>query len=221
MRKKNEVFKILFSIVFIGLAILKISFDWFNTRIDITIIGLVLLAFLPWLSEYLKSIEAFGIKAEFPSDLEKEKIDKEANKVIEDNKELINESKSIEITKNINKISEIKMIDTINSIDDPVEKMVLIRYETEKGLRDICNKAFNEKVYFKNIRSMADELYEDNIIASEVKNLIYDLMPILNKAVHADTSIKDYNDIKWIIDKGMLILDYLNMVQNNLKNNKK
>ncbi len=221
MRKKNELFKLLFSIVFIGLAILKIFFDWFNTRIDITVISLVLLAFLPWLSEYLKSIEAFGIKAEFPSDLEKEKIDKEANKVIEDNKELINESKSIEITKNINKISEIKMIDTINSIDDPVEKMVLIRYETEKSLRDICNKAFNEKVYFKNIRSMADELYEDNIIASEVRNLIYDLMPILNKAVHADISIKDYNDIKWVIDKGMLILDYLNMVQNNLKNNKK
>ena len=68
MRKKNELFKLLFSIVFIGLAILKIFFDWFNTRIDITVISLVLLAFLPWLSEYLKSIEAFGIKAEFPSD---------------------------------------------------------------------------------------------------------------------------------------------------------
>lgn len=221
MRKSKANFKILFSFVFIVLAILKILSNWFNARIDITIISLVLLAFLPWLSDYLRSIEAFGVKAEFVSESEKKKLDKEANKVIEDNKNIINENKSIEITKNVNNISDEKMIDTINNIDAPLEKMVLIRHEIEKCLRDICNRTFGNKTYFKNIRSMADELYENDIILLEVRNLIYDLIPILNKAVHADISIKEYGDIKWVIDKGMLIVNYLNMVQNKAKQNKK
>lgn len=222
MDRKKIIFKIIFSFVFVGLVILKLVSEWFNTRIDMTIISLIIISFFPWISEYLKSIEAFGVKAEFISESKKEKIDKEANKVIKDNKDIMtSKNASIEITKNINNLPDVKMMDTLNNIEDPLEKMVLIRYEIEKILRDICSKNFDNGTYFKNIRSMTDVLCKKNIIVSGARNLILDLIPFLNKAVHADVTIKEYNNVKWVIEKGMLIIAYLNMVQDELKINKK
>lgn len=219
--KNRIIFKTVFSSFFFIIAILKVSWEWFYYRMDITFVGIILIAFLPWFSEYLKSIEAFGVKAEFISDKEKEKIDKEANRIIENNQNITKEYKNINIIKNVNKIPrQEKITYTINSIEDPIERLVLIRHEIEKYLRNICEAYFNSYIYFKNIKSMADELYEDNIISPEVRNLIFDLMPVLNRAVHADLKIKEYDNIKWVEEKGILVIIYLEMILEK-KDNKK
>lgn len=218
---KKTLFKIIFSLIFVAIAVLKLFNVWFDARIDMTFLGLIIISLLPWMSGYFKSIEAFGVKAEFISDSKKEELDKEADKVIKSNEIMINKSENIEITKNFNAISNSKVSDVLNYTNNPLEKMVLIRYEIEKALRQICDIKFGDRKNFKSIKIITDELCRKNVIEKEVRNLILDLIPMLNKAVHSDLSIKEYDDVLWVIDKGMLIIAYLNTVQDSIKINTK
>ena len=60
---------------------LMIFFNWFRNRINSTIIILLIIAFIPWLVNYIKSLEAFGMKVDLLSNEKKDKIDEEIEKI--------------------------------------------------------------------------------------------------------------------------------------------
>ena len=79
----DKRFKIFFSFTFILLGILRIASNWFQKRIDTTVIALFLIAFIPWFVKYLKSLEAFGTKASFEIPEEKKKEVDKATETLE------------------------------------------------------------------------------------------------------------------------------------------
>ena len=212
IKHKVIIGKIIFSLIFVGIALLKLFNKWFDSKADITFLGIIIIALLPWLSGYLKSIEAFGVKAEFLPNSKKEELDKEADKIIKSKENITNDNESTK-TKNELEVN-IGTDDIINSTNDPLEKLVLIRYEIEKSLREIYISKYGNEKYLNNIRKLSDELCRKEIIDKSVRNLIFDLLPVLNKAVHSEISIKEYDNVLWIVDKGILIIDYLNTIKN-------
>ena len=75
MRKGSFWFKIIFSTFFFILAIVIILFDWAKENITGMVITLFIVAFLPWIIKYVKSVDAFGVKVELVSEQQKKKID--------------------------------------------------------------------------------------------------------------------------------------------------
>lgn len=211
---KDNVFKFIFSGTFITLAILMICFEWFKSRIDVTIIALFVIAFLPWLAKYVKSLEAFGIKTELVSSDKKEEIEKNSSKLNIEEKEIIKTDVKIDKTKPIGSEENPFVIESINSIQqskDIIEKLVLIRYGIEKELKTLCKN--NNLQYSKqSIRNIVEILRKNIILKDNVCNLILDLLPILNKAVHSDISNINEEDLQWVIDKGIAILIYLEII---------
>ena len=118
-----------------------ICFDWFRERIDATVITLFVIAFLPWLAKYVKSLEAFGIKTELVSSDKKEEMEQNSSKLNVEEKEVIKTDIKIDKTKPIGSEENPFVIESINSIHeskDIVEKLVLIRYGIEKELKLLC-----------------------------------------------------------------------------------
>lgn len=211
---KDNYFKFFFSGTFIILAILMICFDWFRERIDATVITLFVIAFLPWLAKYVKSLEAFGIKTELVSSDKKEEMEQNSSKLNVDEKEVIKTDIKIDKTKPIGSEENPFVVESINSIQeskDIVEKLVLIRYGIEKELKLLC-KNNNLQYSRQSIRNIVDILRKNNILKNNACNLILDLLPILNKAVHSDISNINEDDLQWVIDKGVAILIYLEII---------
>lgn len=214
---RNNIFKFIFSGTFILLALLMIFFDWFKSRIDVTVITLFVIAFLPWLVRYVKTFEGFGIKTELIADEKKEEIDKEIDKLsIKKSKDDNILDKDFIIDKNAPIGSEknpllIESIDAIVKTVNPIEKMVLIRYEIEKELKILCriNNLYTSQ---RSIRQMIKDLRENKILDRDVANLLFDILPILNKAVHADIDNVDYSDLEWIIEKGCALVMHLEII---------
>lgn len=211
---KDNYFKFFFSGTFIILAILMICFDWFRERIDATVITLFVIAFLPWLAKYVKSLEAFGIKTELVSSDKKEEMEQNSSKLNVEEKEVIKTNIKIDKTKPIGSEENPFVIESINSIHeskDIIEKLVLIRYGIERELKTLCKN--NNLQYSKqSIRSIIDMLRRNNVLKHNACNLILDLLPILNKAVHSDISNINEDDLQWVIDKGVAILIYLEII---------
>lgn len=214
---KNNVFKYVFSGIFLLIAILMIFFDWFKNRIDSTIIILILIAFIPWLVNYIKSLEAFGMKVDLLSPEKKDKIEEEMENIpkevikeenIIDNNIKIDKSKPIGSKKNP---LLIESMDVIARTNDPIKKMVLIRYEIEKELKILC-RVNNIQTYQQTIRQMTEELRKNKVLDNSVANLILDVVPILNKAVHSEIKNTDTNDLDWIIDKGSKLVMHLEII---------
>ena len=214
---KDNIFKVIFSSTFIILAILMICFDWFKSRIDGTVIALFVIAFLPWLAKYVKSLEAFGIKTELVDSREKEKINREMDNIT---KEVIDEDKMIDKKIKINKNEPlgseknpiiIESIESISRTNDPVEKMMLIRYELEKKIKALC-RINNIQTYNQSIRYIVEKLRKEKIIKNNVANLILDLLPMLNRAVHSEIYNVNYKDLEWIINKGSDLITYLEII---------
>ena len=211
---KDDFFKFIFSGTFIVLAILTICFDWFKSRIDGTIIVLFIIAFLPWLAKYVKSLEVFGIKTELVPLDKKEEIEENSSKLYTDEKEIIKTEVKIDKTKPIGSKENPIVIKSINSIHeskDMIEKLVLIRYNIEKELKTIC-KNNNLPYSIQSIKHIIETLRKNKILKNNACNLILDLLPILNQAVHSDISNINEDDLQWVIDKGITVLIYLEVI---------
>ena len=197
----DKKFKLFFSFTFILLGILRIASNWFQKRIDTTVIALFLIAFIPWFVKYLKSLEAFGIKASFEIPEEKKKeVDKATEKL--ENKAKRSKRK-IAVLENENDI-----INDIYELSDETTRLVLIRYEIEKELKNLCNK--NGIDSFKmNIRYLVNRLQEEKVISNDAANLILDILPILNSAVHPNTINIRPEDFEWVNEKGIKLILYL------------
>lgn len=209
---KKNIFKIIFSIIFFIFAILYLFSKYFNSRIDTIFIFLMLLGFLPWLAKYIKSIEAFGIKSELVSDDKKEKIDEELSEIHSDSvdgNEFANYRNNV-INNNLNNIFD---YNSLVSVTDSISKLVLCRVEIENKLKLICKNngiSYNKK---DSLRSIVYLLRKKEVLVRDVANVMLDLLPILNDAVHSNVN-SNYSDLEWVIDKCEYIIDYLNFLLN-------
>lgn len=198
-------FKIIFSCTFIILGILKISNDWFQKRIDATVIAIFLISFLPWIARYLKSLEAFGVKADFAiPDNKKKKVEETIEKIENKPKNNIN----------IN-INENEVINDIYELSDKNTRLVLIRYEIEKQLKVLCNKNGIDS-FRMSIKYLVDNLRQKKVITSDMANLILDILPILNNAVHSNNFTIYPNDFEWVNEKGIKLIVYLKLLSKEI-----
>ena len=212
MRKGSFWFKIIFSTFFFILAIVIILFDWAKENITGMVITLFIIAFLPWIIKYVKSVDAFGVKVELVSEQQKKKIDEiiepiskeEIDSILNGNKYKLNGNKY----KKEKKIYQCNAINSILNSDDEISKLVLGRYEIEKIIRKLSEKN-NLDISAKSTISLAKELYKNKYISSNEYESIEELMPILNKAIHSNLNDVDQSQIDWIIQKVIRIIEYL------------
>ncbi len=201
MKNKNNIcFKIVFSSAFIILAFLIICFDWFRDRIDNRVIALILISFIPWIVKYLKSFEAFGVKAELLSNYKKEELNDEAIKI-----KLKNKNNKDVVNKNL---LEDEIYNSIYATADYMEKLVLTKFEIEKYLKILCNK--NDIDSFRgNIRSVLKVLNNRGIVDSSFETLVNEILPVLNRAAHYDINDINERDLNWIMETSEIIINYL------------
>lgn len=175
------IYKIIFSIIFILLLILKI---FFNKNIDNTTIIIVILIFIPWIIEMFSEIEIpniikFSLKKKEKEELEKNALDVE--KVLSKH--------------NIEKQDNIYMV---YIDDDPKFALAKIRMQIEELLRKICNKNSIAIDRRSGIAAIAEILISKEKITHQEYALIKDLIGILNRAVHSNlnrTDIESYNSV--------------------------
>lgn len=210
MENKDTVFKIIFSATFVLLAILMVFIDWFKNRIDFTIISLIMIAYLPWVVKYVKSLEAFGVKADLVTEEKKEEINKNIEKISPNITNInISNSNQNNVIDNT-KLITFESINSINENNDTIQKLVLLRYQIENILKKLCKK---EKIEpYKNIRDMSKKLYDKRVLKNYEVNLINDLLPVLNKAVHAD--LNQLYEVDWVIRNGITLLAQLETIYN-------
>ena len=191
--------------------------DWFRSRIDSTVIILFLIAFTPWLARYIKSLEAFGVKLDLLSQEKINKIDEEFNKINKeklDKKNIVNDDVNIDKKEPIGSKKNpilIESMEVIARTNNPIEKMVLIRYEIEKEIKILC-RVNNIQTYQQSVRNMVEKLRTNKIIDNTVVNLILDIWPLLNKAVHSDFKNLDLKELDWIIEKGSALVMHLEII---------
>ena len=210
LENKDTVFKIIFSTTFLLLAILMVFIDWFKNRIDFTIISLIMIAYLPWVVKYVKRLEAFGVKADLITEEKKEEINKNIEKIYPNITNInISNSNQNNVVDNT-KLITFESINSINEVNDTIQKLVLLRYQIENILKKLCKK---EKIdSFRNIRDMSKKLYDKKILKKYEVNLINDLLPVLNKAVHAD--LNQLYEVDWVISNGIALLAQLETIYN-------
>ena len=214
---KNDKFKYIFSLFFFIIAVLMIFSNWFRSRIDATIIILFLIAFTPWLARYIKSLEAFGVKLDLLSQEKINKIDEGFSKINEetlDKKNIVNDDVNIDKKEPIGSKKNpilIESMEVIARTNNPIEKMVLIRYEIEKEIKILC-RVNNIQTYQQSVRNMVEKLRTNKIIDNTVANLILDIWPLLNKAVHSDFKNLDLKELDWIIEKGSALVMHLEII---------
>lgn len=188
-------FKIIFSIVFAILAILKL---FFRFEIDSITIILVLLIFLPWLIQELQEFELTGIGKFKLKDKEKENI-KEDIKEIEKNVDISSQDTS----------EKEYFIDF--GIEDPTFILAEMRINIEKILREICVKNdinINDRPI--GIIQISRILLNNKIISKEDFSIISDIVGILNRAVHSNLTKSD-------IESYNLVIKYCYALINSLK----
>lgn len=109
----------------------------------------------------------------------------------------------------------IENIDAIAKNINPIEKMALIRYEIEKELKILC-RINNLHASQRTIRQMIQDLKENKILDNVVSNLLLDILPILNKAIHTDIDNTDFADLERIIEKGSALVMHLEIILKDL-----
>lgn len=209
-----NISRYIISLSFVILALLMIFSNWFQERINSRVIVLLIIAYTPWLSKYIKSFEGFGVKAELINEEQKKEIDAKVKDIKEtklDKKKIVANDVEIDKTKPIGSKKNpfiIESLVTIENIDDPVQKLVLIKYEMEKKLRLIC-RINNINTRNLTIRRMVDVLKNDNILETEICDFIIDILPLLNNIMHSNMDYLNKEDYDLIIKAGKIIIKYL------------
>lgn len=209
-----NISRYIISLSFVILALLMIFSNWFQERINSRVIVLLIIAYTPWLSKYIKSFEGFGVKAELINEEQKKEIDAKVKEIKDtklDKKKMVANDVEIDKTKPIGSKKNpfiIESLVAIENIDDPVQKLVLIRYEMEKKLRLIC-RINNINTRNLTIRRMVDVLKNDNILETEICDFIIDILPLLNNIMHSNMDYLNKEDYDLIIKAGKIIIKYL------------
>lgn len=206
MKDRTIYFKLIFTITFLGLFIFMICSDWAKENINATSIAILLLAFLPWIIKYIKSVEMFGVKAEIISKEKMQKVDDIMKPIT--NKEIDNIINNCEVIDNeTNNIIHCDIYNSVLNAEDSISKLVLGRYEIEKIITKLAEK-YNIPTSMP-ISKIYRELYNQKYISDNEYEIIKEILPILNKAVHSKLDDVDQEQIDWIRNKIIVILEHL------------
>jgi len=184
-----KIIKSLFSVFFILLA----TFHLFHPDflIDIISLTLILIAILPWIIQIIKTIELpGGTRIELK---ELRNVEEKANEV-----GLISDVNNSDSQYSFQMISD----------EDPQLALAGLRIEIEKRLKEIA-KNHNLQVNRKGVGQLLRLLSKEKILSSEQKNVLLDLVGLLNKAVHANYI--DYNVSQWALEVGPRLLKALDI----------
>ena len=159
----------------------------------ITII-LIMLAFLPWLLEIIKSVEfPGGVKVELRKLHE---ISEKAEKAG------LLESGGL-LGKTITNAKAPKYSFQLVASEDPKLALAGLRIEIEKRLKDIAEKHQVPSLN-KGVKQLLIVLADNGCLSAEERSVLADLISLLNNAVHA--ADVDTNAAQWALDIGPRIL---------------
>ena len=189
--KKSLLFRLLISVLFLVLFALKVFLR--VVEIDFIDLSILVLAFLPWIIDHVASLEINGVgKVELINKKERDNLEQYA----EDGKEKNNEKETPEYS-----FSNLRYVDTKLGLAG-------MRIEIEKTLKDIAS---HNQLNIQNptIKKLTDVLFQHQLISSKERAVIFDLVGILNRAVHNDISEYQINDLDWAWDLGIQLLNSL------------
>lgn len=168
MSKKTTI-KIVITVV--GLAVAISHVIWPDIKIDAITVTLIAISIIPWLEPLFKSIELPGwTKLEFKEQLEK--VEEKAQEIWIDS---IEKSTSPEFDSLLSQIDE-----------SPEQAFREFRVELEKSLRNLLVRKDIPLPNHPSIRSMADLLFRKEIITQKERAVLFDILPLLNKAIHGE-----------------------------------
>jgi hypothetical protein len=171
-----------------ALLIAAIHSIWPNIKIDAITLALIVIAILPWLAPILKSLELpGGWKIEY--------------KDLKNTEEKVERAGLLASKSAIDKTSQYSF--QVVAEDAPNLALAGLRIEIEKRLNNIAesNKLTS---YRKSVGQLLRELSEKQMLTSEERSVLSDLIGLLNRAVHGGEV--DPRAAQWAIDVGPRIL---------------
>lgn len=191
---KDKMFiKIIPTAVFMLAFLLRIICPKIN--IDTTSIILLILAFIPWFIQYIKTLEINGIgKLELVGKEQKKEIDEKASEA--------------GILKSDTADSEKYTFYGLR-YDDPKLALAGLRIEIESALRKIA-EANNLDTSRYGLGKIANMLSQHELINNNERAIIFDLTAILNDAVHSQLKEYESESFDWVFDLGLRLLRSLN-----------
>ena len=187
----KRIFKFIFSLTFFLLAILVAIIPWFKNNIDSKVIALIIIGFIPWILKYVKSIEAFGMKAEIFTEKEKN----ETEKIVLQNEEQIN--KKLEQVNLENKKK--KLLFHKENIN-PIEQVVNIRIQIEQGLKNMVEAYGMDSSL--DIRTNVEKLKSKDLLGDSRIDLIKATLNIINIVLHKGIDSVSEEDFNFAINVG-------------------
>jgi len=161
---------------------------WPVLNIDGFILGLIIIAIVPWVAPLFKSLELpGGLKFEF-QDLQK--VSKEAK-----------ESGLLTDEVQLQKEQDYSFVSVANV--DPNLALAGLRIEIEKRLRNLASENKIETSR-KGIRALINELSENQLLTTKERSTLEDMITTLNAAAHGENF--DLRVADWVIQDGPRIL---------------
>jgi|SRR5699024_4469095 len=193
-------FKLITSILFIGLFVLRIFKPELN--IDSMSVMLIILALVPWFIQYIKTLEINGLgKVELITEYQKQIIEKKADEAGLSTGEKKHEIKNEYLFYNLR-------------YEDPKLALAGLRIELENTLIELAQKN-NLDVQRSGLNKITRVLLANNIITRDENALIYDIIDVLNRAVHSQLGEYNSKTFDWVFDIGLKLLNSLDKRLNN------
>lgn len=193
-------FKLITSILFIGLFVLRIFKPELN--IDSMSVMLIILALVPWFIQYIKTLEINGLgKVELITEYQKQIIQKKADEAGLSTGEKKHEIKNEYLFYNLR-------------YEDPKLALAGLRIELENTLIKLAKKN-NLDVQRSGLNKITRILLANNIITRDENALIYDITDVLNRAVHNQLGEYNSKTFDWVFDIGLKLLNSLDKKLNN------
>lgn len=188
---KEKLYIIIMKTILSCICVALVFIDIFVSSVNIGYVTLLLLLFgiLPWVGN-LKSLEIFKLgKVEWFSKEQKENI--------KNNTEVLKQQKSTKKKKNY----QFLYSDNIPLI------LAQLRMELEKRLTKLFSVYSINQHHIMGLNRMTDVLFEKEILDSQERNLIKDLLPSMNSAVHGKLDIEDSDRYAWVLEVSEILLN--------------
>ena len=163
---------------------------------------LIILALVPWFIQYIKTLEINGLgKVELITEYQKQIIQKKADEAGLSTGEKKHEIKNEYLFYNLR-------------YEDPKLALAGLRIELENTLIELAQKN-NLDVQRSGLNKITRVLLANNIITRDENALIYDIIDVLNRAVHIQLGEYNSKTFDWVFDIGLKLLNSLDKKLNN------